>query len=114
MHLAGHDPVVIPLVSLRHSGGSDVTSVWKYTADKSAPVTTLLLKNAKRGFKVKTGPIPADGMGLPLGSSRGTRRDVAVRIDIPTADGTIVFRTTPEVVRTPGPDRWKRPAPLVQ
>ena len=114
VHVAGHDPMVIPLASLRHSGGSDVTSIWKYTPGKSAPITTFLLKNAKRGFKLKTGPITADGMALPLGSGRGTRHDVAVRIDIPTADGTIVFRSAPEVVRAGAPDRWQRPAPLVQ
>ena len=114
VHVAGHDPMVIPLVSLRHSGGSDVTSIWKYTPGKSAPITTFLLKNTKRGFKLKTGPITADGMGLPLGSGRGTRHDVAVRIDIPTADGTIVFRSAPEVVRAGAPDRWQRPAPFVQ
>ncbi|TMB42561.1 MAG: PKD domain-containing protein [Deltaproteobacteria bacterium] len=114
VRLADGDPVVIPLAALRRGGASEATSTWKYT-DKTAPVSAFLLKNTKRAFTLKTGLIPVDALGgLPLGRSVGTRGDVAIRIDIPTAQGTIVFRTTPELVRAAGPYRWTRPAPLLR
>ena len=113
VRLADAHPVVIPFASLRHGGASATTSIWKYT-DKTATVSTFELKNTKRGFKLKTGLMPVDVMGLPLGRSAGTRGDVAIRIDIPTAEGTIVFRTTAELVRAGSGYRWMRPAPLLR
>jgi len=56
----------------------------------------------------------ADAMGLALRQQSGDARDVPLRIDIPTAQGTIVFQTTPELVRAGGGDRWKRPAHLLR
>jgi hypothetical protein len=54
----------------------------------AAPVT-IPLASLRRGG----GRMLADAMGLALGSSPGTRGDVPLRIDIPTAQGTIVFQS---------------------
>jgi len=44
----------------------------------------------------------------------GAHGDLPIRLEIPTATGTVVFQTTPELVRSAGAGTWKRPAPLTQ
>src|SRR5947207_6332231 len=96
-------------------GSLPETSTWQYrSSDKSAVLSTLAIRNGKRRLALRIGRMTVAEMGMPQAAAMGSRGDLPVRLDVPTAAGTIHFQTTPELVRVRQGHGWKRPAPLVQ
>jgi hypothetical protein len=107
--------MVVPLAALRRFGLLPETSILKYrNADRHAPLASLVILNTTRRVKLRIGRMSREEMGMPSGAPVGSRADLPVRLDVPTADGLMQFQTTPELVRLPRRAGWKRPARLAQ
>ena len=115
LQVGGAPKLTIPLSALQRLGSLPETSTWKYrSSDKSAVLSTLAIRNGKRRLALRIGRMTVAEMGMPQAAAIGSRGDIPVRLDVPTAAGTIHFQTTPELVRVRQGHGWKRPAPLVQ
>ena len=115
LQVAEAPQVTIPLSALQRLGSLAEHSTWKYrSADKRATLSALAIRNGKRRLTLRIGRITADEMGMSQAAAIGSRGDLPVRLDVPTAAGTIHFQTTPELVRVRPAAGWRRPAPLVQ
>jgi hypothetical protein len=113
VRIAEAPDMVIPLASLQRVGTSPETMVYRYlSADRDALLSLFRIRNGKRRIDVRLGTIAPLEFGMPDGVPVGTRADLPIRIDVPTADGVLRLQTTVELVhRLPGV-RWRRPAPL--
>src|SRR5437762_4608817 len=115
LQVGGAPKLTIPLSALQRLGSLPETSTWKYqSSDKSTVLSTLAIRNGKRRLALRIGRMTVAEMGMPQAAGIGSRGDLPVRLDVPTAAGTIHFQTTPELVRVRQGHGWKRPAPLVQ
>ena len=99
---AGNSVMTVPLAML-----SNVNGVWQYNGTGVAGLKSFLLSNTVRAFKVSVASfdvgLPAAGAGAP------TKHDLPLQIQVPTADGTMVFESIIELKRPSNTStHWKR------
>jgi uncharacterized repeat protein (TIGR01451 family) len=98
----GNDTMVIPQAMLSNNNG-----VWQYAGSGVAGLKKFVLSNATRSFVLSVGSgnigLPAAGPGAPM------KHDLPLQIQVPTADGTMVFESIIELKRTSETStHWKR------
>lgn len=98
-------------VSVKRQGAANAGSgsVYRYRGTGEG-IRRLRLESRFRRFSLWTGPLATDLVFAAAAGPGGCRGQVPVQLEIPTADGVLVFRTTVEPIRRAGADQlWKRP-----
>ncbi|MGH8596741.1 MAG: hypothetical protein ACREXT_08800, partial [Gammaproteobacteria bacterium] len=98
----GDDTMNLPLAMLSNNAG-----VWKYNGTGVAGLKKFILSNKARSFTLGVG---SSAIGLPAaGSGEPMKYDLPVQIQVPTADGLMVFESIIELKRSSETStHWKR------
>lgn len=98
----GAQTITIPAASLPVSGG-----VIALNKGAHPDLAMFVLDTDKKQFAILTGAL--SGTCVPPAGNPATSYDLLIRIKVPTADDTIVFETTVEILRSsPASKKWKR------
>ncbi len=98
----GNDTITIPQAMLSNKNG-----VWQYAGSGVAGLKKFVLSNATRSFVLGVG---SNNIGLPAaGPAAPMKHDLPLQIQVPTADGTMIFESIIELKRSSETaTHWKR------